>query len=497
MPPENQQKQSYFHNWISVLGIIFSVIWFVIILFLWILDFTAKEKNPYLGVVIYFFLPMLLTFSLVVIPLGAWRERKKRLRGIKVRRFPIIDFNNPHHQQLAYTIWGIVTLFFLFTLVGVYQGYHFTESNEFCGKLCHEVMKPEFVAYSQSPHARVKCVECHIGPGVNWFVRSKLSGTYQVFSVLAKKYPRPIETPVKNLRPAQETCEECHWPRQFYGAVERNHQYYMPDEKNSPWQTRLLIRVGGGVPPYGKEEGIHWHMNIKDKVYYIASDDKRQVIPWIKTVSPDGKERIFVDKTSKFTAANPPDKEMRLMDCMDCHNRPSHVFKSPSVAIDEAMAYGAIDQSLPYIKREAVKALFADYSSQPEAKIKIQQNLENFYQKNYPQEWSEKKENINKAVQSIIQIYGTNFFPEMKVSWKEYPNNIGHWIFPGCFRCHDENHKTEDGTTLSRECNTCHTIIEQGAPDSLEKNAEGLSFRHPEEDESWKEMSCSECHEGK
>ena len=180
-------------------------------------------------------------------------------------------------------------------MVGSYKAYEFTESVTFCGKLCHQVMEPEFTAYQHSPHARVACVECHIGPGADWFVRSKISGSYQIYSVLFKKYHKPIETPVKNLRPAQETCEQCHWPRQFFGAVEQNRHYFLSDEANTEWKTRMLMFVGGGIPPFGKREGIHWHMSINNQVQYIASDEKRMVIPWVKKIGSDRRERNFFD----------------------------------------------------------------------------------------------------------------------------------------------------------------------------------------------------------
>ncbi len=385
----------------------------------------------------------------------------------------------------------------LCTIVGIYKAYEYTESVAFCGVLCHDVMQPEHVAYQNSPHARVTCVQCHIGPGVGWFVRSKLSGTYQVYSVLAKKYRRPIETPIKNLRPAQETCEQCHWPQKFFGAIEKDFQYYLSDEKNSQWKTRMLMFVGGGDSPLAKRGGIHWHMNIKNKVYYVASDEKRQVIPWVKVVSPDGEEKIYVDEESKYSADKLPAGEVRVMDCMDCHNRPSHVYKAPDKAVNEAMASGAIDSSLPYIKREAVKALTQDHLTHEAAAESIKNSLEKFYQKNYPEVWSGSQKTISQTIQSVIRIYQTNFFPKMKVSWKEYPDNIGHHIFPGCFRCHDEKHKTNDGKVLSRDCTICHAIVEQGPPDSMEKNTDGLPFRHPDgDDESWKELNCFDCHTG-
>lgn len=497
MTQENKGN-SYFSNWISVIGGIFSVIMFAVNLFLIVQDILAGEVNPYLGVITYFMAPGLLIFGLVLTVFGAIRERSRRLKRGNIRRFPQIDFNNPTHQKIAFTTIGVGTLFLLFTIVGLYRSYEFTESVTFCGQLCHKVMAPEYTAYHHSPHAHVACVACHIGPGAEWYVRSKFSGAYQVYSVFANRFSKPIKTPIKHLRPAQETCEQCHWPRQFYGAVEKDYQYFLSDEKNSEWKTRMLMFVGGGTPPYGKKEGIHWHMNIKSKVYYVASDEKRQVIPWVKVVGPDGKEKIYVDKESGFTAEKPPEGEMRQMDCMDCHNRPSHAFKAPASAVNEAIAYGAIDKTLPFIKREVVAALVADYVSQDEAQIKIRERLEGFYKTEYPDVWSGKKKSISEAVKTTIDIYKNNFFPQMNVAWKAYPNNIGHFIFPGCFRCHDNKHETPDGAALTNKCTTCHNIIEQGVPGATETNAGGLEFKHPEQDvgDAWKEMSCTECHTG-
>lgn len=492
-----EPRKNYFQNWISVVGAILSIFLFAVLLFLFILDFIAKETNPYLGVITYLVLPGFLVATLIVIPFGAFRERKRRFQRGYVRRFPQIDFNNPLHQKWAFTTIGVVTLFLLFTMYGTYHAYEFTESTTFCGKVCHQVMKPEYTAYHHSPHARVACAGCHIGPGASWFVRSKLSGSYQVYSVIARKYSRPIETPIQNLRPAQETCEKCHWPRQFFGAVEQDHRYFLSDEANTEWRTRMLMLVGGGMPPYGKKEGIHWHMNINNQVYYVAADEKRQVIPWVKKIGPDGEEEVFVEEGSGFSAQKPPEGEMRRMDCMDCHNRPSHVFKSPVTAVNEAMAYGVIDRSLPFIKRESVKALLGDYATVEVATAGIQKHLDDFYQKKYPEIFSERERRISRSVKAVQEIYQNNFFPDMKVSWKEYPNNIGHWIFPGCFRCHDGKHKTEQGEVIRNDCKICHNIIEQGPVGALEQSSEGLEFKHPEEmGEMWREMACYDCHTG-
>ncbi len=494
------KQPSYFNNWISVAGKIFSIIFFVIIACLFLLDFFLPQKNPYLGILAYMLVPGFLVLSLLLIPVGALIERARSRKSGYVPKFPIVDFNNPLHQKWAYTTWAVVTVFLLFSAIGIYRAYNFTESNTFCGRVCHTVMEPEYTAYDQSSHARVNCTHCHVGEGAEWYVRSKISGAYQVYSVLAKKYPKPIETPVHSLRPAQETCEKCHWPQKFFGSVEQNHSYYLPDEANTEWKTRMLIFVGGGggASAQGTKEGIHSHMIGDHKVYYIASDKKRQVIPWVRMVGSDGKEEIFVDKDSEYTADKPPRGEMRLMDCMDCHNRPSHAYRAPTVSVNEALARGAIDPTLPSIKREAVKVLTGKYATHEEAAKKIPELIEAFYQKQYPEVLAKQRAAIEKTVQTIIGIYKVNFFPTMNVSWKEYPNNIGHLMFPGCFRCHSGRHETASGKKISHECSSCHAIIAQGPPASMESKVEGLEFKHPDPEvgEAWKDMQCNECHTG-
>lgn len=496
-PNLKPEEHSYFHNWISVIGGIFSVIFAVVLIILFGLDIFGGEVNPYLEGFTYLIFPFFLILSLLLIPLGALRERKRRqLRGY-VRRFPRIDFNDPRHQKWAFVTIAVVTLFLLFSAIGAYRAYQFTESTEFCGLMCHSVMEPEYTAYHHSPHARVACVECHIGEGAGWYVRSKLSGAYQIYSSAFNLYSRPIETPIKNLRPAQETCEQCHWPEKFFGAIEQEHEYFLPDETNSEWKTRMLMFVGGGTPPYGKGEGIHWHMNIKNKIYYVATDEKRQEIPWVKKIAPDGTETVYVAEGTGYDAANPPAGEMRKMDCMDCHNRPSHVYRAPVRAINEALHAKAIDATLPFIKREAVEALSVDYATKEEAAAKIREKIEKFYTAKYPELIATRKADIDQSIQGILDVYKINFFPEMKVSWKMYPDNIGHWSFPGCFRCHDGSHRSQDGQVITQDCNACHSIIAQGPVDSMEFDAKGLEFKHPEDiGEVWKEMKCHDCHTG-
>ena len=483
--PASPQVPSLIQNWISLSGIILAASSFFAVLCLIAMDLIRGSENPYMGILTYIVAPSFLVLGLLLLVTGALLERRRRhhLTPGEVPRNLRIDFNIPHHRRMFVIASVITVIFLLMTAFGSYQTYHFTESVQFCGMTCHAVMKPEYTAYKNSPHARVTCVECHIGSGAGWFVKSKLSGSYQVYAVLANKYPRPIPTPVKNLRPAQETCEQCHWPQKFFGSVERVNYHYLSDETNTAWQIRLLMKIGGGDPTHGPVGGIHWHMNIANKVEYIATDEARQKIPWIRVTDRDGKATVFESEDEKLKPEQLAAATLRRVDCIDCHNRPSHIYNAPDKAVNIAMATGRIDPKLPSVKKNAVAALTGDYKTSEEALQKIAAKLKDY---------------DAKTVAEVQTIYSQNFFPEMNVNWRKYPNNIGHTIFPGCYRCHDGKHKSAEGKVVTHDCNSCHTIIAQGSGDKLASiSPQGLEFQHPSDiGDLWKEMNCAECHNG-
>ncbi len=487
-----------FYNTISLAGAFLAVLNFGLILFLIIMDWLSPRSVPYLGVLTYIVLPVFLVIGLILIPIGMWREHRRRVRGLGRQVLPRLDLNNPRHRRGVTVFSTALGIFLFFTGLGTYRAYEFTDSVTFCGQLCHEVMHPEYIAYRTSPHARVKCVDCHVGPGATWYVRSKLSGAYQVYAVLFNKYEKPIPTPITNLRPAQETCEKCHWPAKFYWNKKTERVHYLNDEQNTRWTIQLLLNIGGGTPEEGYTSGIHWHMNIANKIEYIAADRERQVIPWIRVTDKDGKVKIFRSLSNGLTDGAVDSLEIRRMDCIDCHNRPSHQFKSPQLAMNIFMETGKIDPSLPYIKAQGMEALndAAEANSYDEAFAMIESSILDFYRQEYPQIFQTRRAAIDTAIATLKNIYRRNFFPEMRVSWKAYPDNIGHLTSPGCYRCHDGLHQTEDGEVLSNDCNTCHTIIAQGDGKRFyQQNLKGLVFKHPEDiDEEWRETGCYECH---
>lgn len=488
-----------FYNKISLFGVAIAGVGLFIFLFLFAILLVRGEGASYAGLVIFILVPSILVFGIILVVAGAvvqWVS-KKRHKG-DISDLLIINLGNPRHRNNTIIFAVLIIIFFFLSAFGSYQAYHYTDSVAFCGQLCHPPMKPEFVAYQNSPHARVKCVECHVGHGANWYVKSKMSGLYQVYATVFEKYPTPIPTPIKNLRPARETCEQCHWPEQFYGAQQKYTSHYLPDEQNTPWDINLLIKTGGGSSKFGHSSGIHWHMNTLFEIEYISTDDKRQNIPWIRA-----KDMVTGEVTVYMSTEEPLEHafdtyELRTMDCMDCHNRPTHIFLSPNEIVNLAIAVGQVDQSLPYIKKVAVEAMSNEYATVPEAMDGIATTISVFYRAEYPDVLVDQEEALRESITQLQEAYSRNFFPEMKVSWRNYPDNLGHLNFPGCFRCHDEKHESSDGRMISRECNSCHLILAQGPDEGEGKlDASGMDFIHPVDiGEAWREMPCSDCHEG-
>jgi len=348
---------------------------------------------------------------------------------------------------------GIVLL-----VMGGYQLIEFMDSTAFCGRLCHEVMYPEYTAYQASPHSRVLCSECHVGSGADYIVRSKLSGIPQVLAVIFETYERPIPTPVTNLRPARETCEQCHRPERFAGDLVRVHTTYLTDEENTEKVDTRILRVGGGE--FEAARDIHWHIGAI--VWYLALDKERQEIGWVGVEDKTGELTEYINprKAAEITPQG-IEEEKRLMDCMDCHNRATHIFRSPEELIDIALTQGTIDSSLPFIKREGLNALDPPNSSLAEAIAKVEA-IKDFYRTSYPLIYGEKWRTIEDAIEELKEIARLTTFPDMKVSWKTYIDNIAHQESSGCMRCHGKLVATtgdQKGKVIDSGCESCHHIL--------------------------------------
>lgn len=492
-----QKSPSLLRNYVSIGGVAIVAASLASIALLILIELTETTDKPYLGIFTYIIFPAVLLFGLSLVALGMLleRRRRRRLKPGEIAAYPILDLNNPQRRRAFFTFLGASFLFIFISAFGSYRAYEYTETVAFCGQTCHTVMKPEFVAYLASPHARVACVDCHVGPGAGWYVRSKLSGAYQVYSVAFNKFPRPITTPVHNLRPAQDTCEQCHWPEKFFGAQLKIFNRFAYDEKNTLSQTRMLINIGGGSPATGQVEGIHWHMNIANEITYISADEQRQQITWVRMKDRQGNVTEYTLNGAQLSREQIERSAKRSMDCVDCHNRPSHIYVPPDEAVNQALVAGKLDVSLPYIKRQAVEVLTKSYPSTDEALRAIAADLDGFYRQNYAELYAAKGDAVRNAITEVQRIFQTYIFPEMKVNWKTHPNNIGHYYFQGCFRCHDGQHTSNTGKVIRNDCNICHTVLDQvnkGVPVAVENGA----FRHPVELGDLSRHNCTHCHTG-
>lgn len=493
--PLTPKKPSLFRNYISFVGAAIVIASLASVLLLFFIEITATVENPYVGILTYIIFPSILIFGLAVITLGLILERRRRRRVAPdaVMAYPKLDLNDPHARR-AFLTFLVITFFFISaSAFGSYRAFEYTESVAFCGQTCHTVMKPEFVSYQAGAHARVRCVDCHVGSGAGWYARSKLSGAYQLYSVSFNKYSRPISTPVHNLRPAPETCEQCHWPEKFFGAQMKVFNRYAYDEQNTLRQRRMLINVGGGSSTTGLITGIHWHMNIANEVSYISTDDRRQAIPWVQIKDRHGKVTEYYDRTRPLSPEQIAAANKRRMDCVDCHNRPAHVYLPPDVAVDQSFAAGKLDPSLPFLKRQAITALNQPYTTEDEAVKAIATSLDSFYRTNYGEVYLQKGDAIKGAIGETQRIYKTYFFPEMKTNWETHPNNIGHLYSSGCFRCHDGEHVSNTGKVITSDCNVCHTVIYDSARPAAENVKTGL-FQHPVDLGGLAERKCDTCH---
>lgn len=453
------------HNPITLLGAILTTSAGVTMVAFWAFEVVAgADVSPYTGIIFFLILPAVFVLGLLLMPVGALlRRRKLRRAGTLPEVFPAIDFRQPVWRHAALLVGVATALNVVILGTASYRGVTHMNTVQFCGETCHTVMQPQLTAYQDSPHSRVACVDCHIGPGAPWFVRSKLSGVRQVFAVTFNTYSRPIPSPVAELRPARDTCEQCHWPQKFHGDTFFVRTKYADDEANTPLTTVMIMKVGGRT--WEGSVGIHGrHLDESSRISYISIDGRRQVIPRVTWIDDEGREVVFHSTDVEATPEQLARGEHRMMDCMDCHNRPTHAFELPERAVDNAINQGRISRELPFIKRKAVELLRADYPDRATAAARITAGVTDYYRETYPDIYRAHRPRIALAAEAVRDIYLRNVFPEMKVTWGTYPNNIGHMDFLGCFRCHAGSHASADGRMISFDCSACHTILAMEDP---------------------------------
>jgi fumarate reductase flavoprotein subunit len=486
---------STFYNPLSSLGFVVFLVNIVLILFLALVQAFLKRPSPYADLVIFILLPFISLCGLALVIIGVVRERRRLKAGrTEERRFPVIDLNDPRRRKSLYVFGGgLLILSLLYAFAG-YKAYEYAESNAFCGS-CH-VNRPEYISHRFSPHAQIGCVECHIGSGAKYTLLAKMNGTLELVKYVFDKYPRPLHTPIGNLRPSREICETCHGPKYQLDEKLISKTHFLSDAQNTPWRLNLLLRKGTGPVETAKPSRMHWHDTVAKEIQYIAADPKRTVIPWVRVTRLDGTVRVYRSPEGKLSEKDLEKGEKRLMDCMDCHNRDGHFFRPPDQSLSAYLRVKAIDSSLPEIKRIGMKALEGNYGSKSEGAEGIRKTVTDFYSQKYPEVASSKKTQIEKAVTELQNIYGRNYDPAMKASWKSFPDNAGHMYSLGCFRCHDNRHVSDDGKVLSRNCGACHILFTQQVEAQAGRVTLSLaSSAHPINlGGSYQGMDCSECH---
>ena len=454
---------------ISLAGVVLTTISAVLFLSLFgIEEFGNVQHGAYTGILAFIIIPSVFVTGLVLIPLGVAllrrADRKRLAKGEPEPRAPVIDFNLPRTRLIVAVVAVLTIVNVVIIATGTYKGVETMESTEFCGGACHSVMSPELTTYDRSAHSRVRCTQCHIGPGAGWFVKSKLSGSWQLISVALDLYPRPIPTPVENLRPARETCEQCHLPGRFIDDKLKVITRHAEDEANTPKKTVLMLKVGGSRE--GVARGIHWHVDSATTVRY-RGDKKRKYVSEIELNLPDGGTRAYKNEAGPPTDGGVVvmNEEWRTMDCVDCHNRPTHVYQRPIDELDLALSSGELDLSLPFIRREGLRVIQGPFASWDVAQAGIKKELQDFYAKNNPDLMKDDPKKVDLAADALFALYKRNVFPTMNITWGTYPSFRDHFDDSGCFRCHVSDMKTADGKKVSQKCDLCHTTLAEEEED--------------------------------
>ena len=500
----DERRPHPFYNWLSLTGLALAACNVTALAFFVLVGVFARESG-YGGLTL---LPLVgggllgLGLALAGFIREQWRQKHGRHSSF-LGSWVLHPLGFVRGTGLGVATLGlmIVTLALLVAGASFFALTEYSESNAFCGQTCHQVMSPEATVYENSPHSRIACVECHVGPGTDSYVRAKIGGLRQLWAVATGNIERPIHTPIRNRRPSREMCESCHTPDRFVGFKTASHSYYLSGEESSPVKLLMLVNVGGGgsEDTLLKGSGIHYHMLTAQKVEYGARDEQRQDIAWVHVTDQDGTVREYARKDEPPSDDERSSLEVRTMECVDCHSRPAHRFESAARSVNEALAAGAISSEIPRVKEASVRALDGDYATTAAAMEGIGESVRKFYEEEQSEVLEEQSGEIEKSVETLKEIYGRTIFPEMSAKWSAHPDNIGHLESPGCFRCHNDAMVDKNGEAVPTECTRCHAILAQG-DEMIEESAKldtGQPFVHPPDSEVMEEFAqCTECHSG-
>ncbi len=446
-------------HWLSLIGSGLVTTAAISWLFVLPLSVRGHVSNPYIGIIAFVALPVVFFAGLALIPVGVWLSKRRIRKGLAEAA---VDRKTTLHRLAVFLLITTCANILIASQL-TYRAVDYMDTNQFCGQSCH-VMHPQFTAYQTSAHSRVGCADCHIAPGAAGWFHAKLNGTRQLFEVTFNTYPRPIPLPLATGRliSPDESCERCHAIRNSGTYRMRVIKHYSDDQTPKPLTTVLMMRIGGGT-----SWGIHgMHLGRGITIRYATKDPTREDIPWIEyRDAASNKVRTFTSGINAEEAANLPTFEMQ---CVDCHSQPAHTFQQPDSAVDAALDAGSIPRDLPFVRKEGVALVKASYTSQEDAAAKIPQALAVFYRGSDPAA-EQRPADINRAAQALVAIYRRNVFPDMKITWGTYPNQLGHTESTGCFRCHDGAHTAKDGDSITQDCNACHQVVasDEPSPDVL------------------------------
>lgn len=455
--PWNYIVRGMWRSPLGLMGVALTTISITLMIVGLVFDLLGLVDNPYANIFTYMVLPGGMITGLIMIPLAGYLRRRQWHKFGIPREHLHVNLSDPKHRKflIGFIALTVVNL----SVLGVigYEGYHFTDSPYFCGVVCHQVMAPEYTAYQRSSHAKVVCVECHIGSGATWFVRAKISGLRQVAAVMTDSYSKPIPAPVEHLRPARDTCQHCHWPDKFHGKKIKIFKHFSNDDQLNPEVNEMALHIGGRNPESDVFEGIHWHVSQDVEVQYLAADAKRTQMAKVKVKRPDGSTDEFVK--GSIEAPEGQEAEWRVMDCIDCHNRPAHIYEMPEDVVDFGLLSKAINPLIPGIREDSLIAISAEYNTRDEASAKIGPALMELQYKRSGDEMQQFRASIEKAGQYLVKGYLGNVWPETEVLWGTYKSHLGHQFEEegyGCFRCHDEEHENTSGKVIKQDCDLCH-----------------------------------------
>ncbi len=453
--PWNYIMRGMWRSPLGLLGVLLTTASASFLIIGLIAEFIGVFSNPYTGIFLFMILPLGMLTGLILMPIAAYLRRRKWKKHGVLREHLQINLSNHRHRLLIVGFIVATSInFTILTVVG-YEGYHYTESNEFCGTVCHTVMNPEYTVYQRSPHARVECVSCHIGSGADYFLRAKISGLRQVLGIATGGYSKPIHAPVESLRPSQDTCEKCHWSEKYIGKTNKTFLKYENDTQAEPEKVNLTLYVGGLNPKTNKFDGIHAH--IGKEISFLAVDDKRTQIAKVKVKHADGK----VDEYVKDDITIPKDKEnnWRTMECIDCHNRATHVYHSAEDVVDNGLTYKKINAEITGIREDSLAVINKKYASRDAAQKELVGELLKLQSARDVELAKTNQKDIELAGQYLLDQYLINIWPDMNVGWGTYRSHDNHRndsVEFGCYRCHDDEHVTKDDKAIVQDCDLCH-----------------------------------------